>query len=290
MKTILPSNFGCYVSSSGGLFKILERSHELCIKTVMTHPVPPQKWNTKSFDEKVVKDFFSSPFYYPDINIFFHSIYLVNLATLNNKNYHLSKLSILNHLDLLLKIKGKSVVFHPGSFKDVINENDGFLRIANAINWVFSNLTIEPTPNCLLIECSAGSGRIVGAKIDDLMKIYELIDEKYKAYVGFCLDTQHLFASGYDLVNKLDEVVQEIKSKLINDKIVLIHLNDSKSSLGSCLDRHEDLGKGFIGINGLRRIINNYFFKNKFVVLETPSLGSLEGSRAELDTLLSILD
>lgn len=282
-------NFGCYVSSAGGLHKILDHAKFLDIEVLMTHPSPPQRWNSKPFEEQIIKQFYESKNYNKDIKVFFHGIYLINLASPDNQKYHLSKLSILNHLELLLKIKGLGVVFHPGSFKE-ISEKDGFIRIANGINWIFENLKITPTKNCLLIECSAGAGRIVGSKFEDLANIYNLIKEEYKEYVGFCLDTQHMFASGYDIVNNPEEVVFEANKILDISKINLIHLNDSKTQFGSNRDRHEDIGKGLIGKNGIKNIVNNKLLKSKYFVMETPSLESLDGARSELDTLFTLIE
>ena len=284
---MLKNNLGCYVSSAGGLYKIIEKSKFLGIHTVMTHPSPPQKWNSKPFEDKVADQFNTekSKFEY-DLNVFFHGIYLINLASLGKKNYHLSKLSILHHLRLLIQINGVGVVFHPGSFKDTVNEDEGFEQISKGINWIFENLDVEPkSENILLLECSAGSGRVVGSKFEDLARIYVRIENKFKKYVGFCLDTQHMFASGYDIVNNLEDVLSKADSCLDFKKINLIHLNDSKTELGSNKDRHENLGNGLIGNIGLRNFVNHKLVRDKFIVMETPALESLEGAKQEIEKL-----
>jgi len=284
---MLKNNLGCYVSSAGGLYKIIEKAKFLGIHTVMTHPSPPQRWNSKPFEDTIAEQFNTeiSKLEYK-LNVFFHGIYLINLASLDKKNYHLSKLSILHHLRLLIQINGVGVVFHPGSFKDTINEDEGFKQISAGINWIFSNLDLEPiSENILLLECSAGSGRVVGSKFEDLAKIYEGVDDKFKKYVGFCLDTQHMFASGYDIVNGLEDVLSKADSYLGFNKINLIHLNDSKTELGSNKDRHENLGDGLIGNKALQNFVNHELIKDKFIVMETPALESLEGAKQEIEKL-----
>jgi len=284
---MLKDNLGCYVSSAGGLYKIIEKSKFLGIHTVMTHPSPPQRWNSKPFEDKIAEQFNTekSKFEY-GLSVFFHGIYLINLASLDKKNYHLSKLSILHHLRLLIQIGGVGVVFHPGSFKDTINEDEGFKQISAGINWIFSNLDLEPiSKNILLLECSAGSGRVVGSKFEDLARIYEGVDDKFKKYVGFCLDTQHMFASGYDIVNGLEDVLSKADSYLGFNKIKLIHLNDSKTELGSSKDRHENLGDGLIRNKALQNFVNHELIKDKFIVMETPALESLEGAKQEIEKL-----
>lgn len=279
---------GCYVSCAGGLQNLVNNSELLCVSTAMTHPAPPQRWNSQTFSLEVVEKFKKrkSDTTLLD-NVFFHGIYLINLANPDKQKFHLSKLSVQNHLRLLIQIEGKGIVFHPGSFKDT-NEEDGFEQISKGINWIFDNLDIQPNGKQLLLECSAGSGRVVGSKFEDLAKIYSGIRQEYHKYVGFCLDTQHIFASGYDIVNNLESVLENVNNVLGVENVKLIHLNDSKVPLGSNKDRHENLGDGLIGLEAIKKIVNHPMLKDNFFVMETPALDTIEGAKLELAKLDSI--
>ena len=137
-----------------------------------------------------------------------------------------------------------------GSFRDT-TENEGYERIIFGINWI---LREAKNNSELVLEVAAGSGKIVGAKIEDLAKVYEGVEQKSR--VKFALDTQHMWASGYDWVNNLDNIVENIDNVLGIENVRAIHLNGSKMELGSRRDRHENLGEGLIGQAAIKEILN----------------------------------
>ncbi len=205
-------NLGCFVSCAGGLYNILDRGDKLGVNTVMTHPAPPQRWNSQVFKPEVSEMFLERKAKGTGVEkVYFHGIYLINLANPSKQQWHLSKVSVMNHLDLLQRIEGDGVVFHTGTFKDWEDEEKGYEQVIFSINWIFKNLPKVETSKCywekprLLLECAAGAGgKVIGDKLEELQKIYNAIDDENKPKVGFCLDTQHLYAGGYDLKNNLD--------------------------------------------------------------------------------------
>lgn len=283
---------GCFVSSAGGLFKILDRGEELQVNTVMTHPYPPQRWNATPFKDDIV-NLFNERKKTSDIEkVFFHAIYLINLANPDKQKFHLSKLSIQNHLDLAVRIKGNGVIFHTGSYKE-ITEDQGYEQVVKGINWIFENLPSldelntrkDQFRNILMLECSAGSGNVIGDRFEELARIYEGIDSKFRHFVGFCLDTQHMFASGYDIKNNSNDVIKEAIRILGKENIGAVHFNDSKTEFNSKRDRHEDLGLGLIGEDGLKSFLNNKLIVDIPFIMETPSLGTIEGAISEISKL-----
>ncbi len=287
----MPRNLGCFVSSAGGIFKSLENAKNLGVNSFMIHPSPPQRWNSEPFKKEDIKKFNDARGSYPEINkIYFHGIYLINLANPDKQKFHLSKLSLLNHLNLLLEIKANGLVFHTGSLKDWTDDSKGIERVVYGINWIFENLALPltlPSAPFFLLECAAGSGKVIGDKMEELADIFNKVDDKYKKYIGFCLDTQHLFASGYNYSENIDLFVNNAQNILGLANIPLVHFNDSKTPLGSNKDRHEDLGKGLIGEEGLKKFLNHPKLMEKDFILETPSLGEFETAKIEVEKLKS---
>lgn len=287
---------GAYVSSAGGLFKIIDRGEELGVNTVMTHPAAPQRWNSQPFKDEVIEKYLERKALGTSIEkTYFHGIYLINLANPDSQKFHLSKLSVVNHLNLLNKINGDGVIFHTGSFKDYadIDLDKGYERVIYGLNWIFENLETmdvmknasESGHNRLMLECAAGSGKVIGSRVEELARIYEGVKDEFKPYLGFCLDTQHMFASGYDLINKLEQTVQHIDQVLGTNKIKAIHFNDSKTDLASNKDRHENLSEGKIGESSMIQFLNHPKLKNIPFILETPGLGELKTAKLQVDTL-----
>lgn len=287
-------SLGCFVSSAGGIYKSLANAKALGVNCFMIHPAPPQRWNPIPFKEEEIKKFNEERLNYPDLKkIYFHGIYLINLANPDKQKFHLSKLSLLNHLKLLLAINANGLIFHTGSLKDWTNDQEGLARVIYGINWIFENLLAEvETPKStapfFLLECAAGAGKVIGDQIEELAFIRNGVDKKYQKYIGFCLDTQHLFASGYDIVNNLEQVVENIDNVLDLKTVPAVHFNDSKTALSSNKDRHENLGQGLIGEKALRQFLNHSKLKEKDFILETPGLGEFETAKTEVRKLFEL--
>lgn len=290
-------NLGCFVSCAGGLFNIIERGNALGVNTVMTHPAPPQRWNSTPFKDETVEKYLEAKSKDKNIKkVYFHGIYLINLANPDSQKFHLSKLSVMHHLDLLRRINADGVIFHTGSFKDT-TEEVGFERVIYGLNWIFDEMEKLPSAKendsfwnkeKLFLEVAAGSGNVVGDKFQELAKIYTGIKEEHRHKIGFCLDTQHMFASGYDLINNLDGVIEDLDSTLGLNKISAIHFNDSKTDFASNKDRHEDLGDlGKIGSKAMKAFLNHPKLAGKDFILETPSLDVFETAKQQVDLLKS---
>jgi len=137
------------------------------------------------------------------------------------------------------------------------------------------------------MEVAAGGGNVIGDRMEELATIYSFINNK--ARVGFALDTQHLWASGYDLINDLDNIIAQVERNFGFDLIGAIHLNDSKTELGSRKDRHENLGQGLIGKVALEKFVNHPKLRHIPFILETPALKAMETAPAEVQALRAII-
>lgn len=276
--------FGAHVSCAGGLANAARTAIELNINTIQIHPSPPQRWNNQPFAEGVENDFNTIRKGSCLEKVFFHAIYLINMATPDPQKFHLAKSSLLNYLDLSARINGAGVIFHVGSMKDQPDEATGYDRVVSGLNWVLER---APQNSRLIMEVAAGSGSIIGDRLEELALIYSQLERK--ELVGFGLDTQHMWASGYDLTGSLEDVVKAVTEQLALEKVWSIHLNDSKTELGSKKDRHENIGDGLIGADTLRRIFTHKKLTHIPFILETPALESLEGARSEVQKLVQFL-
>ena len=159
----------------------------------------------------------------------------------------------------------KLLNFHPGSHLNAISEDECLNKISESINYSL-NYTSGVTA---VIENTAGQGTNLGFKFEHLAKIIDKVEDKSR--VGVCIDTCHAFAAGYDLssINNVKKVFQEF-SNIIGFKYLKgIHLNDSKKKLGSRVDRHESIGKGYVGYDVFRFIMKSNKFNNIPLILET---------------------
>lgn len=268
---------GAHVSAAGGLENALGAAMELKINAIQVHSSPPQRWNTKPYPKGYEASYMELLPESKVEKVFFHGIYLINLATPSEDKQALAEMSLRFYLDLQERIGGSGVIFHLGSLKDEPDEKVGLKRVASGINRVLEK---QKGKSRLILEVAAGSGRVVGAKLSDLKIVYDQVEDKSR--VGFGLDTQHLWASGYDIKDSYQAVMKEIDETLSIDKVWSIHLNDSKTALGSKIDRHENLGDGLIGNEALATMVNDPRLQEIPFILETPALKDMEGSAREV--------
>ena len=172
----------------------------------------------------------------------------------------------------------KYLVLHPGSH--VGNGVDvGINSIVKALNKVLEN---DNTNVQILLETMAGKGSEIGRNFNELKSIIDGV--KYKDRLGVCLDTCHLNDAGYDLT-KFDDVLDEFDNIIGLDKIKCIHINDSKNIINSHKDRHENIGKGTIGLETLIKIINNKRLENIPKILETPYIDGIAPYKEEIELI-----
>lgn len=276
--------FGCHVSVSGGLANGILNGTTLGVNTIQIHPSPPQRWNVKPFNQGVEAEFLELQASSEIKKVFLHAIYLINLANPDKQKVHLAKMSLVHYLDLCSRIKGEGVVFHVGSNKDQENEAEGLKQAADSINWILDQANNEAS---LLLEVSAGSGKVIGSRMEQLETIYSQVEQKER--VKFALDTQHMWASGYDFTSELDKIVSEIDGCFGLEKVSIIHLNDSKSGLASKVDRHANLGEGQIGSVTLEKIVQHSKLTTIPLVLETPGLKDIDSAKEEVKMLRKLI-
>jgi deoxyribonuclease IV len=178
-----------------------------------------------------------------------------------------------------------NVILHPGAHMGA-GEKEGLARVASALNRA---LTQVPGPVGVLVENTAGQGSCLGHRFEQLAAILDRVRDQDR--VGVCLDTCHLFASGYDIRTEAEykNTMKEFNKWIGVERIRAFHVNDCKKELGSRLDRHAHIGHGFIGLEAFRCLVNDWRFARVPKILETPKGKELAEDRMNLETLRSLL-
>lgn len=258
---------GAHLSISGGLRSLKERVIESRSNTFQFFISPPQSFRKIEHSDEDVNDFRVSMI---DIGIpkyFIHGIYLLNFGSTDSEIIRKSKESLTYYLRVSEKIGAQGVILHPGSHKGL-----GF----DAVKWGLADALKEvifnvPGSTKVILETSVGQGGCIGSKFSELSF---LRDNSVSERISFCIDTQHLFAAGYDISSKdgIEKTISLLDSTLGLRNILVIHFNDSKVPFNSAKDRHADIGEGFIGIEGLSRVLKHLKFSKIPFILETPNL------------------
>ena len=215
-----------------------------------------------------------------------HDSYLINLASPDPVLRQRSIESFISELQRCAALKLKYLVSHPGNFMD--DRSSGLDRNAEAIGIALER---APGKTMLLMEMTAGSGTVLGSSFEEMARLIELIPLPHRKRVGVCVDTAHIFAAGYDIVNDYDGVMARFDDVIGRHRLRLMHLNDSKVPLGSRRDRHELIGEGAIGEGAFRRIMNDPRLVGVGKIIETPKLDDAEATdRRMLERLRGYVD
>lgn len=259
--------FGAHVSAAGGVMNAIPRAKELGITAIQIFASAPGNWNPPRATLEEGKAFGEACRSESVTNIFFHSIYLINLASGNPELVEKSKQSLIAGLNLNAAMGGNGVIFHVGSSK--LNT---FEDVKNSVVKNINDIVAKSDPkSTLIIETNAGQGNNIGDTFEEVAMLVEGVQDKSR--VGVCLDTAHTFASGYDLVNDGPKKVFDQFNKIVGLKYLkAIHCNDSKTAFNSRVDRHENIGFGHIGDEPFRQMFHLNELKDIPFILEVPGI------------------
>ena len=258
--------FGFHISIAGGFSKVVERALQTQCETIQLFSRNPRGWNYKDLDCNEVKQFKADLKASNISPCFLHLPYLPNLAAAREELYVKSIDSLCEDLRRAEILGIPFLVAHVGS-RVSLSEGEAIEKMVKGLN-----RAIEKMPNSviILLENTAGQGTELGSSFSQMQRIFSAIDRKRR--VGVCLDTAHAFQAGYDLSSKegLDSALNEFDRCIGLCNLHLLHLNDSKSSLGSHADRHWHIGKGGIGLKGFKHIVNHPQLAHLPGIMETP--------------------
>jgi len=256
--------FGAHIKISKGFDKAILQAKKMGLSAIQIFASAPQNWNPSHITNEQAENFAKKCQEAGIKYIFFHGIYLINLASENKFLLENSKKSLISYLNINAKMKGNGVIFHLGSTK-----GQDFAKLKpQIIKCLDEILAKSDSHSTLILETSAGSGNNIGDTFLELAGIYKGI--KNKVRIGFCLDTAHTFASGYDWRKNPVNILKEFDKIIGLAKLVCLHINDSKSGLFSHVDRHENVGHGKLGDETFRKILHLPQIQKIPLILEVP--------------------
>ena len=256
---------GAHVSSSGGIHTAIDRAEAMKADSVQVFTQSPRTWRPTNHPPENFERFKERRAEAGIDGVLCHAVYLVNLASPKNDFYEKSVAAMGNTLDVARGIEADGVVFHIGSHLGAGME-EGLDRVVAAMR-VLLDRSSETT--WLLMENSAGSGDTIGRSIEELALVFEELNRHPR--LGVCLDSCHLYASGYDVTDEaaLDAVLDELDREIGLDRLRALHVNDSKTPLGSNVDRHDNVGEGLLG-EKLGVFLGNPRLQGLPAILEVP--------------------
>ena len=259
---------GAHVSTSGGISKAVSRGLEIGCETIQIFGSSPQTWAFKPLPD-AEKDAFREAAADSGLGpVFLHAIYLINLGTPNQDNLGKGVQSLINYMRLAADLGAAGVIFHPGSHQGA--GYDGmFQQAVRAIEEVLESAPGGLGGPCLALENMAGMGQHIGARFDELGQIIRAVNNPR---LRVCLDTQHSMAAGYDLTTteSVEAMIGEFDRSIGLEKLAAVHANDSKGPLGCGVDRHANIGEGYIGEAGFEAIMGHPAFRDVPFFLEVP--------------------
>ena len=264
--------FGFHISIVGGFSKVVERARVRSCETIQFFSRNPRGWKYSPLNKKEVEEFRSSVRSAGLSPIFLHMPYLPNIASFKSKFYKRSIQSIATDLQRAEQLGAQYLIIHIGHRMES-SEDQAIEVVSQGINQAFEKAKNSVT---LLMENTAGQGTEIGYNFDQIKKIIEGVVENGR--LGVCLDTAHTFEAGYDVSNKegLEKTLGKFGKTVGLQRLHLIHLNDSKTPLGSRKDRHWHIGEGYIGLEGFRHLINHPLLKHLPGIMETPRKDTVE--------------
>ncbi len=278
--------FGAHMSIAGGFDKAVDRAEQAGCDAVQIFTKNNNQWRAKPIEDDQIQKFqdrLNETHIGPTVA---HDSYLINLASPDDELWEKSINAFRIELERCEQLGVPFLVTHPGSFVKS-TEEEGIERIAQAINRVHDDL-----PNykvMALLETTAGQGSSIGHRFEQLARIMERV--KSPERVGFCLDTCHVFAAGYEIRTEegYAETMSSFDSILGLDNLKVFHFNDSKKELGSHVDRHDHIGQGEIGLDGFRHFVNDKRFEDRAALLETPKSDDLHEDIENLERLRGLM-
>lgn len=258
---------GTHVSIAGGIWKAPGNAAHVGAEVFQIFSRSPHGGPVLPITPEVAAKFQAEMKKHKLDTFYIHAPYFINLASAKNNIYYGSISVIRQELDRGSLLGCKAVMTHLGSFGE-LTDKAGLDKVVIAVAKIMDGYKGSTQ---LLLEISAGAGRIVG---DQFEEIAAVLDNKKlkKMNIGVCFDTCHAFTAGYDLRDKksVEATLKQFDKIIGLEKLVMVHANDSKFDLGKHMDRHENLGQGYIGLEGFKALAQHKVLSKLDWILETP--------------------
>lgn len=275
---------GGHISIAKGLLKALDDADQKGFNCLQIFSSSPRSLSVPTVPESLLAQFKIEAIKRNIGPNYVHAAYLVNLGSGNQDLRERSIANLIADLRFAAHMGFKGVVVHTGS-----HGGSGFQAVVpivtDCINRIIEN---SPEDTMLFLEIASGGKGKIGSNFEELQTLLESVNS---LRVGVCLDTAHLFAGGFgfDTQERLNNLSEMIASSVTWEKIGLIHTNDSKAAFGSYLDRHENIGKGEIGIEPFRLLINHEKFRDLPFIMEVPGVDGKGPDKVNADLLKSLI-
>ena len=277
---------GAHESIAGGLHKAFDRAQSVGCEAVQIFVKSNRSWAVKPLTEKEIAVFKAKAEETGIQPVVAHTSYLLNLGTPDDALWEKSRDTLIVELERCEALGVPWLVLHPGSHVGT-GEEAGLARVAQALGEIHAATPRFHTR--ILLETTAGQGTNLGYRFEHLAWLMEHTPEGER--LGICLDTCHVFAAGYELRTPegYEATMEEFDHIIGLERLKALHLNDSKHHLGTRKDRHEHIGKGHIGLDGFRLVLNDARLAGLPGLLETPKSGDLHEDRENLVVLRSLV-
>ena len=273
---------GIHTSTAGGVQNAAERAYRLGCNTFQLFSSSPRQWKPYELAPKQQREMIRLRAKYDLRPLVIHANYLVNLAGGNPEFHAKSIAAFRGELERALALRAEFLVLHPGSFRGGSRE-EGLQRVAVAIEQAAEGLDLQAGNLRILIENTAGSEFSLGGNFEQVAQLLYLLRNFVPC--GACIDTCHTHVAGYDIVSKhgYNQTLDRLERTVGLKNVFVWHCNDAKAMGGSRLDRHQHIGKGTIGLEAFRRLLNDKRLAEAAFIAETPidePLDDLENVRA----------
>ena len=267
--------FGFHISIAGGFSKVVERARKRGCETIQFFSRNPRGWKYKSLDKEDVEEFRSTLKSSDLFPVFLHMPYLPNIASPEPRYHALSIDSMATELERAEQLNAQYIIVHIGHRMDSPEAN-AIEAVSQGINEALERATNSVV---VLLENTAGQGSEIGSTFEQIAAIMDRVEDQRR--IGVCLDTAHSFEAGYDLSSEegIERTFESFDRLVGLERLYLLHLNDSKTILGSRRDRHWHIGKGRIGLEGFRSLINHPSLRHLPGIMETPRKDTVEDLR-----------
>ncbi|MDD5021088.1 MAG: deoxyribonuclease IV [Endomicrobiaceae bacterium] len=272
-------NIGCHLSSSGGYVNMAKTALSIGANTFQFFTRNPRGFKAKDIDKEDVSLFLELIKEHNFAKIMAHAPYTLNPCSADKSIRDLARIIFIDDLSRLELTPNNMYNFHPGSHVGQGVEQ-GIKYITDLLNDV-----LQPDQTTLvLLETMSGKGSEVGRNFEELKQILDKV--KLNNKIGICMDTCHVHDAGYDIINKLDDVLNEFDKIIGLKHLKAVHLNDSLNEFSSHKDRHQKIGQGFLGIKTIEKVINHKSLFHLPFYLETPN--EIDGYAQEIKLLKSL--
>ncbi len=260
---------GLHASIAGSFAKAAETAHSLGADTLQIFSSSPRMWRASMPSPSDVHAFARARKQHGLHPLVIHDNYLINLAAADTAVRERSIAAFRGELQRAAALTADYVVAHPGSWRDQSIES-AIACFAVSLERATANLDTGRVT--LLLECTAGQGHSLGYRLEELAELAHAARRRTQLPIGFCLDTCHLYAAGYDIATNegLDLVLEHADAILGLQHIPVIHANDSQTAIGSRRDRHANIGDGTIGAEAFGRMLRHPKLAGKAFIIETP--------------------